>query len=497
MKYKLCNLALIAIFPFIETHGSEFIRQGLRGGPSAVSLGVNSALFGIQRQTGILASFGGSGIASRSYKTSRHASTDDILLCNVEQTDTNKRSKDSDSIISGLSGGGGSFATPKPNKSKTATKTPLPRFQGQTANKKNVKDRSFKIRGLPPVSAYNRPLLFWENMICGAISRSVAQTIMHPANTMKTILQSRSQVGSEPMTFLQLAQPQNIKLLTRGAGAQFILSVPHGAVNFAVLELVRRQMSNLVERRVGGSGENKIGPGLDFVSSAISTLCCSVVSTPQMMITDNIMAGTYPNLGRAISGLASENGIKGFYTGWWPGLAGKIPSYGLTWVFFQQLKQFQLTIMQRDPKDVENSIMGCMASATTVCIMIPMDTIKTRLVTQAKYPDLVPYKGIVDAAKRILTEEGVVAFYRGLAPRLVSVVPMIGIQFGVYEFMKKFVLAQNAELSKNYYKKQELFQNPSTFGSLGEIAMEVAADDDQPFPVPRCQEMEVKNDKKK
>jgi hypothetical protein len=46
-----------------------------------------------------------------------------------------------------------------------------------------------------------------------------------------------------------------------------------------------------------------------------------------MMITDNIMAGNYPNLPEALVGLAKDRGIKGFYAGWWPGLAGKIPSY--------------------------------------------------------------------------------------------------------------------------------------------------------------------------
>ena len=86
--------------------------------------------------------------------------------------------------------------------------------------------------------------------------------------------------------------------------------------------------------------------------------------------------------------------------------------------------------------------MGCIASATSVCIMIPMDTIKTRLVTQMNYPDLVPYKGIVDAAVRIAKEEGISTFYRGLPPRLISVVPMVGIQFGAYEFMKKVMLTR-------------------------------------------------------
>lgn len=106
---------------------------------------------------------------------------------------------------------------------------------------------------------------------------------------------------------------------------------------------------------------------------------------------------------------------------------------GLTWTLFEQIKRIRSTLSDRPARDIENSIMGCMASATTVCIMIPMDTVKTRLVTQFKYSELEQYKGIADCFSRVLKEEGVGAFYRGLWPRLLSVVPMIGIQFGVYE----------------------------------------------------------------
>ena len=344
--------------------------------------------------------------------------------------------------------------------------------------------------------AVARRLHFWENMVCGAASRSIAQTVMHPANTMKTILQSQRGVpASERMTIAALAKPANVKLLTRGAGAQFILSVPHGAVNFAVLEFVRRQMTRVtdqewVRKRVNVEG---FSAGFDFLSSAISTICCSVVSTPQMMITDNIMAGTYPNLPAAVKGLASEKGVMGFYAGWWPGLAGKIPSYALTWTLFQQLKLAHLRTFQRDPKDIENSIMGCLASATTVTVMIPLDTIKTRLVTQLNYPDLVPYKGIIDCGRRIFQEEGMIAFYRGLSPRLISVVPMIGIQFGVYEAMKKAMLTRamdetpsmSARKLKEAQEKAQIREREGRERGMEEIAMEVAADDDQPFPAPR------------
>ena len=165
------------------------------------------------------------------------------------------------------------------------------------------------------------------------------------------------------------------------------------------------------------------------------------------MICDNIMAGTYPNLVSATSSLVKDKGIAGFYTGWWPGIAGKIPSYGLTWTLFEQIKRVRASMFDRPAKDIENSIMGCMASATTVCVMIPMDTVKTRLVTQLNYPDLVPCKGIHDCFQRVLKEEGVGVFYRGLTPRLLSVVPMIGIQFGFYEATKKFFLAKGGKAS--------------------------------------------------
>jgi hypothetical protein len=135
------------------------------------------------------------------------------------------------------------------------------------------------------VTMTTRPLLFWENMVSGAVSRSIAQTVMHPANTMKTILQSSR--GPNRPTLGDLFQPQMFRRLTRGAGANFALSIPHGAVNFAVLEFVRGRLNRVVES-VPFLNERKdvMGPGLDFLSSAISTVCCSVVSTPQMMVTD-------------------------------------------------------------------------------------------------------------------------------------------------------------------------------------------------------------------
>mgnify|MGYP001206370815 CR=1 FL=1 len=200
------------------------------------------------------------------------------------------------------------------------------------------------------------------------------------------------------------------------------------------------------------------------------------------------MAGNYPNLLAATSGLYSNGGVLGFYSGWWPGLVGKIPSYALTWTFFQQIKRVRNRISDRPAKNHENTIMGCVASATTVCIMIPMDTIKTRLVTQssAKVVQGIPYKGIVDCGVRIAKEEGIKTFYRGLAPRLMSVVPMIGIQFGVYEAMKKVMLQRSVNASPPTRRRIKAPKQPlyEAEGAIEEAAMETAASQGTSFPAP-------------
>jgi Mitochondrial carrier protein len=306
---------------------------------------------------------------------------------------------------------------------------------------------------------------------------------MHPANTMKTLLQNARGPGAP--TIAELMQPRNFHRLTVGAGANFLLSVPHGAVNFAVLEFVRKRLGAIVKANPRlAANESKFSFGLDFLSSSISTITCSVVSTPQMMITDNIMAGNYPNLRAAVTGLARSKGIMGFYGGWWPGLVGKIPSYALTWTFFQQLKQARNRLSHRPATDLENSIMGCVASTATVCLMIPMDTIKTRLVSQAgRAASDQAYKGIIDCAVRVFREEGIGTFYRGLPPRLVSVVPMIGIQFGVYEFMKRVMLKRR--VAENSLNSMKLVPEYGSAAVLEEAMMEVAASPEHPYPAPQ------------
>lgn len=292
-------------------------------------------------------------------------------------------------------------------------------------------------RGGAAAAAAQVSLSFKQAMFAGAVSRSIAQTCMQPANVVKTLLQGRG-------TSKQLSK-MSFSLLTRGAGAQFIMSLPHGAFNYATLEVILECTAKIFP----DEWRERAGPGLDFLSSSVATLVCSVVSTPQMVITDRIMAGMYPNLVSGVREIAKTSGLGGFYTGWSANVAQKIPSYGLTWVFFQQFKRLHRKVADHAPTNTENFALGAAAAGATVCIMIPMDTVKTRLVTQTAQAGLVPYRGVLRTLVRVVKEEGAGSMYRALTPRLVSVVPMIGIQFGIYEFIRnEFISRRERELPK-------------------------------------------------
>ena len=276
-----------------------------------------------------------------------------------------------------------------------------------------------------------RVLTVWGLLLAGSMARTAAATAVHPLNVMKIMLQRHK--GQMPdFTW---------DGLMRGSGSQFLWSIPHGAFSFMVIENTKKQLlliSNAldVEKIIP---KHILTPLMDFLSSCVSTFICSVISTPQMVTTDRIMAKVYRNLPEALTKIYETEGFMGYYAGWLPALMQKIPSYALTWMLFQQLKLTFMKINGREGTAFENTCLGSAAAAGACCIMIPVDTIKTRIVTQHPGEERM-YTGIVQTFMSILHNEGVGAFYRALPPRLLAVAPMIGIQFSTYEVMKRVLL---------------------------------------------------------
>ncbi|CAB1103307.1 unnamed protein product [Ectocarpus sp. CCAP 1310/34] len=303
----------------------------------------------------------------------------------------------------------------------------------ETVTKGDTHDKSPEIAARRSRGGGEVHLNFKEALFAGAVSRSIAHTSVHPAIVVKTLMQGRG-------TSAQLSS-LSLKLLSRGAGAQFVMSLPHGAFNYATLEVIM----GLSAKFFPADWRETAGPVLDFVTSGVATLLCSVVSTPQVVIEDRIMTGMYPNLVSGFREISRSEGLRGFYTGWSANVSQKIPSYGLTWVFYQASKRLYKKITHRAPTATESFVLGAVAAGGAVCVMLPLDTVLTRVVTQRAQPGFVPYKGAFRTLGRIVKEEGLGAMYSSLPAKLVSVVPAIGIQFGIYDYFRKQLISRKDE----------------------------------------------------
>jgi hypothetical protein len=95
---------------------------------------------------------------------------------------------------------------------------------------KNIEKRSPFVKVITnKLTGTNSTVLsFYGLMVAGAVARSVSATAVHPLNVIKTMLQTRH--GQWPA--------MRWSVLSRGAGSQLLMSIPHGAFSFVVTEVI-------------------------------------------------------------------------------------------------------------------------------------------------------------------------------------------------------------------------------------------------------------------
>lgn len=157
----------------------------------------------------------------------------------------------------------------------------------------------------------------------------------------------------------------------------------------------------------------------------------------------------------AVKDILKEGGLLGFFRGNGLNVLKVAPESAIRFYTYEMLKEFIVKAKgeggKSDVGTIDRLCAGGLAGAIAQTAIYPMDLVKTRLQTYACEGGKVPKLGAM--SRDILIHEGPRAFYRGLVPSLLGMIPYAGIDLAAYETLKdmskKYVLRENGNVLLN------------------------------------------------
>ncbi|KAL0078037.1 mitochondrial carrier domain-containing protein [Phycomyces blakesleeanus] len=294
--------------------------------------------------------------------------------------------------------------------------------------------------------------------IGGALSGMTACVMLQPLDLIKTRLQQQRQ---DHLAFLREAKkkglliaPQNSTIystvrdivssngfggLWRGTIPTIIRNVPGSALYFLALSEIRQ----LLEKR-RPSWQKYVYPKQsstknqtqweNLVSGATARGAVGYIMMPITVVKVRYESNfyNYRNISDAFGSIIKNDGFRGLFAGYGATFIRDAPFAGIYLFFYEQSKAWSKTFAKKKNIEIPNMAInlgsGVVAGVAATCTTQPFDMLKTRM--QLK-PAL--YKHLVQAARKVFKEEGLVGFFDGISVRLIRKPLNSAISWAIYE----------------------------------------------------------------
>jgi len=267
---------------------------------------------------------------------------------------------------------------------------------------------------------------FTMALVAGGCAGTSVDVALHPLDTLRTRLQSQE-------GFLKAG---GFRGVYRGILSAALGSAPGAAFFFSTYESVKQ-----VTRSSAGEEH---WTHHAFASSCGEVAAC-LVRVPTAIVTQNMQVGRYATFTDAVASTFRTGGISGFYQGYGTTVAREIPFALIQFPIYEAFKKSWASWQGEETTPVQGAACGSVAGAIAGASTTPLDVAKTRIMLEQKAAgEAKRYVGTLQTLRTIQAEEGVMALFKGIAPRVTWITIGGFIFFGAYEQSTKLLWRSRA-----------------------------------------------------
>eukprot|EP00357_Protocruzia_adherens_P003540 CAMPEP_0115003356 /NCGR_PEP_ID=MMETSP0216-20121206/18565_1 /TAXON_ID=223996 /ORGANISM="Protocruzia adherens, Strain Boccale" /LENGTH=310 /DNA_ID=CAMNT_0002369151 /DNA_START=50 /DNA_END=982 /DNA_ORIENTATION=+ len=289
--------------------------------------------------------------------------------------------------------------------------------------------------------------------IAGAVAGAVSKTTVAPMERIKILFQTTHRKFTWASYFSEahrVYQEEGFRAFWRGNQATMTRIVPYSATQFLMFEVYKDFFpKKATDSKVTHAVKNMIPGSLAGVTAMSLTYPIDLARTRLAIQTNKVV---YPNFASVFSHILRDEGFTALYRGWCMTVIGIIPYTGLNFAFFYTVKEMM------EKKNIKTNailhfLMGACGNVIAQSVAYPCDVIRKKLQAENFYKiegaadrsavNLATKTGTFEMIGRVMRNEGVRGFYKGIFVNFIKGPIASGITFSTVEMVTRFL--------KNYY----------------------------------------------
>ncbi|EWZ37831.1 hypothetical protein FOQG_06750 [Fusarium oxysporum f. sp. raphani 54005] len=285
----------------------------------------------------------------------------------------------------------------------------------------------------------------------GGVAGAVSRTVVSPLERLKILMQIQS-VGRDAYklsvgkALSKMWREEGWRGFMRGNGTNCIRIVPYSAVQFSSYNFYKR---NIFESYPGAD----LAPITRLICGGIAGITSVFLTYPLDIVRTrlSIQSASFAELGNRPDKLPgmwttlvqmykTEGGMSALYRGIIPTVAGVAPYVGLNFMVYESVRKYLTPEGEQNPNATRKLLAGAISGAVAQTCTYPFDVLRRRFQINTMSGMGYQYKGITDAIRVIVTQEGIKGLYKGIVPNLLKVAPSMASSWLSFEMTRDFLV---------------------------------------------------------